>query len=112
MTMTPTMTHTPSMTMTPTMTPTPSMTMTPTMTPTPSMTMTPTMTPTPSMTHTPTPTMTPTSTPTPTNSSLFYVSDNISYPIKEAVFRNNTLIIELDTNDDTLLYSGYYRLVL
>jgi len=53
-----------------------------------------------------------TPTPTPTNKSMFYVSDSLGYPIKEAVFKNNTLIIELDTNDDTLLYSGYYRLVL
>jgi hypothetical protein len=73
-----------------------------------------THTPTPTITHTSTPTMThtPTPTPAPTNGSLFYVSDNVSFPIKEAVFRNNTLIIELDTNNDTLLYSGYYRLVL
>ena len=77
-----------------------------------------------------TPTMTTTMTPTPddkrvkivilntetdspsTNKSMFYVSDSLGYPIKFALFKNNTLILELDTNDDTLLYSGYYRLVL
>jgi hypothetical protein len=78
--------------------------MTSTMTPTMTSTMTPTMTST--MTSTMTPTM------TPINKSMFYVSDSLGYPIKFSLFKNNTLIIELDTNDDTLLYSGYYRLVV
>jgi hypothetical protein len=45
-------------------------------------------------------------------SSVFYVSDCLGYPVKDVVFKNDTLILELDTNDDTLLYSGYYKLVL
>ena len=89
--------------------------------------MTPTMTPimTPIMTPTMTPNATkimknriacpPQSTSTSNSQldkSVFYVSDCLGYPIKDVLFKNNTLILELDTNDDSMLYSGYYKLVL
>jgi hypothetical protein len=44
--------------------------------------------------------------------SVLYVSDCVGYPIGDVLFKNDTLIIELDTSDDTLLYSGYYKLVI
>jgi hypothetical protein len=44
--------------------------------------------------------------------SILYVSDCVGYPISSAFFKNNNLIITLDTNDDSTLYSGYYKLVL
>jgi YVTN family beta-propeller protein len=140
-TVTPTMTPTDTPTMTPTDTPTMTPTITQTMTPTITQTMTPTITQTmtPTITQTMTPTITQTMTPTPTktisnqiicttkssttdtpsnsnNSSLnlstFYVSDCVGYPIKEVLFKNDTLTLQLDTNDDSMLYSGYYKLVL
>jgi hypothetical protein len=45
-------------------------------------------------------------------SSVLYVSDCVGYPISSAFFKNGSLIITLDTNDDSTLYSGYYKLVL
>ena len=44
--------------------------------------------------------------------SVLYVSDCVGYPVGDVLFKNDTLIIELDTSDDTLLYSGYYKLVI
>jgi len=44
--------------------------------------------------------------------SILYVSDCVGYPVSSAFFKNNNLIITLDTNDDSILYSGYYKLVL
>jgi len=100
-------------------------------TPTPTATPTMTATPTPTMTITPTPTPTPTPTKTlysnkvscdatnnPASSSSFnkastlYISDCVGYKINDALFKNGTLMIELDTDDETLLYSGYYKLVI
>ena len=45
-------------------------------------------------------------------SSVLYVSDCVGYPISSAFFKNGSLIITLDTNDDSTLYSGYYKLAL
>jgi hypothetical protein len=103
--------------------------MTPTITQTMTPTITQTMTPTITQTMTPTPTKTisnqiicttkSSTTDTPSNSnnsslnlSTFYVSDCVGYPIKEVLFKNDTLTLQLDTNDDSMLYSGYYKLVL
>jgi hypothetical protein len=44
--------------------------------------------------------------------SVFYVADCVGYPIYDVLWKNNTLRLELDTDDVSMIYSGYYKLVI
>ena len=44
--------------------------------------------------------------------SLLYITDCLFYPIYSVKFKNNTLILQLDSSDTRQINSGYYRLVV
>ena len=46
------------------------------------------------------------------NTSLLYITDCLFYPIYSVKFKNNTLILQLDSSDTSQINSGYYRLVI
>ena len=46
------------------------------------------------------------------NTSLLYITDCLFYPIYSVKFKNNTLIVQLDTSETKEINSGYYRLVI
>jgi hypothetical protein len=45
-----------------------------------------------------------------TNLSIFYMSDCLGYHVHYAYFKFDTLVMKLDSDDETLLYAGYYKL--
>jgi hypothetical protein len=46
------------------------------------------------------------------NTSLLYITDCLFYPIYSVKFKNNTLILQLDSSDTRQINSGFYRLVV
>jgi hypothetical protein len=44
--------------------------------------------------------------------SVLYITDCLSYPIYSAKFKNNTMILQLDTSDTRTINAGYYRIVI
>jgi hypothetical protein len=43
-------------------------------------------------------------------SSVLYITDCVYYPIYSASYKNDKLILQLNTNDDRTINAGYYRL--
>jgi hypothetical protein len=46
------------------------------------------------------------------NLSIFYVSDCVGYHIKWISYKLDTLLIKLDTPDEIMLHTGYYKLAI
>ena len=44
--------------------------------------------------------------------SALYITDCLSYPIYTSVYRNGSLIVQLKTDDERTINSGYYKLVI
>ena len=44
------------------------------------------------------------------STSMLYITDCVAYYIYSAVYKNKTLVIQLDTSDNRKINAGYYRL--
>jgi len=44
--------------------------------------------------------------------SMLYITDCVGYYVYSAQFKNSTLIIQLNTDDNRKMTAGYYRLVI
>ena len=44
--------------------------------------------------------------------SMLYITDCVGYYVYSVQFKNNTLIMQLNTDDNRRMTAGYYRLVI